>query len=440
MNTATHAIAPEEIMALLDAELSAERAQFVTAHINECTECGDIANSLRNGSQTLAGWIIPAAPVHDRWKSSLYETARQIASQQNSLGSGRMGAFFRRHRLVIAISGVCGLLVLWSSSRQPMPARSPGVSLFSGNLEQMTDTQRQIFNPALAGRPLPKAPIAVVGGQPGRLTIDTGTALRSSGGGGESFSVDKPEAESQTSAGSRLEPSTPMIARTVSLSIVAKDFASSRVSLDTILARHHGYAASLTANTQQNAARSLQASLRIPATELNAAMSELKSLGHVQNETQGGEEVTQQHADLVARLKNSRETERRLRAILEQRTGKISDVLTVEQEIARVRGEIEQIEAEQKSLEHRVGFASIELMLAEEYKAQITPTSPATSTRIHNSLVSGYRDAMESLVGVALFFAEYGPTLLLWLFIIGPMVWLARRRWQRVADASSMSV
>jgi chromosome segregation ATPase len=168
-------------------------------------------------------------------------------------------------------------------------------------------------------------------------------------------------------------------------------------------------------------------------------MSELKSLGHVQNETQGGEEVTQQHADLVARLENSRETERRLQAILEQRTGKISDVLTVEQEIARVRGEIEQMEAEQKSLNHRVDFASIELTLVEEYKAQITPTSPATSTRIHNSVVRGYRDALESLVGVVLFCAENGPTLLFWLVLVAPIVWLARRRWQRIAAAASMS-
>ena len=46
--------------------------------------------------------------------------------------------------------------------------------------------------------------------------------------------------------------------------------------------------------------------------ELNAVMLELQSLGRVQNEWQNGQEVTEQHADLVARLKNSRETEARL--------------------------------------------------------------------------------------------------------------------------------
>src|SRR5580704_16717292 len=214
---------------------------------------------------------------------------------------------------------------------------------------------------------------------------------------------------------------TPMIARTVTLSIVVKDFGFSRTALDAILARHHGYAASLNASTQQNAARSLQASLRIPAGELNAAVAELKSLGQVEKESQNGEEVTQQHADLVARLKNSRETEQRLQAILLQRTGKISDVLAVEQEIARVRGEIEQMEAEQKGLEHRVAFATVDLNLAEEYQAQINSPSSSTSTRFHNAVVTGYRDALETVIGIVLFFAHVTPSLLVWLALLLPV-------------------
>jgi len=71
---------------------------------------------------------------------------------------------------------------------------------------------------------------------------------------------------------------------------------------------------------------------------------------------------------LVARLKNSRATEQRLVDILRQRPGKVSEVLEVEQEIARVRGEIEQMEADRKSLETRVQFATVKLQVNEEYK------------------------------------------------------------------------
>ena len=78
----------------------------------------------------------------------------------------------------------------------------------------------------------------------------------------------------------------PMIARTADLSIVVKDFDSARTSLDTILARHHGYAADLSVSDAQGAARSLHASLRIPAPELAAALADFKALGRVESESQ----------------------------------------------------------------------------------------------------------------------------------------------------------
>lgn len=232
----------------------------------------------------------------------------------------------------------------------------------------------------------------------------------------------------------------PMIARTVSLSIVVKDFDASRAALDTILVRHNGYAAGLNVETPQGAARALQGSLRVPAPQLVAAVAELKALGRVEVETQNGEEVTQQHADLVARLKNSRETEQRLQDVLRTRTGKVKDVLEVEEEIARVRGEIEQMEAEQQTLEHRVSFATIDLKLAEEYKAQLSSPALSAGMQLRNAIVNGFRNASESLLGIILFFAEAGPTLLLWLTILFIPARLLWRRYQRAYAMSGSSM
>ena len=185
-----------------------------------------------------------------------------------------------------------------------------------------------------------------------------------------------------------------------------------------------GFAIALSASTTENAPRTLEASLRIPTP----AVTDLKTLGRVERESQSGEEVTRQHEDLVARLKNSRDTEQRLRQILQQRTGKLADVLEVEEEIGRVRGEIEEMQTEQKALEHRVDFATVELQLAEEYKAQLNPPATSVSTRIHNAFVAGYQNAAETLLGILLWFAEYSPTLLIWLAILAvPFVMIWRR-------------
>jgi hypothetical protein len=223
-----------------------------------------------------------------------------------------------------------------------------------------------------------------------------------------------------------------MIARTISLTITVKDFAAARAFLDSILARHHGYSAQLTVSTPENSPRSFQASLRIPAPELFPALTELRALGRVQNESQSGEEVTQQHTDLLARLKNSRETEERLQAILQQRTGKVEEILQVEEEMERVRGEIESMEADQKALEHRVDFASVDLQLTEEYKAQFNAPDTSASTRIHNAFVAGMHNASDTLLGIVLSFEEYGPVLLIWLVILGVPAILVWRRYKKV--------
>ena len=153
-------------------------------------------------------------------------------------------------------------------------------------------------------------------------------------------------------------------------------------------------------------------------------------MGRVESETQSGEEVSAQHEDLVARLKNGRDTEARLQAILEQRTGRISNVLEVEHEIARVRGEIESMEAEQAGLEHRVEFANVDVSFAEEYKAEFRAPDSAR-TRLRNGLVAGYRNARDSALALAMFIEEYGPAMVVWIIVLGgPVIWIWRRYWR----------
>jgi hypothetical protein len=422
MTSAEHLIAPEEIMALLDGELTPERASSVSTHIESCAACRDTANSLRNVSQLLSKWDVAVNPVNPERDDAILAEASYTSSDHHAAGVPRVTAFFRQHWLVSSLSVALMVMMLRGSSAL---YRANFSSNSWGRAEKQTRTVVNLGSPAPS-----KAPEGIVSG--------TGDAVAGLQTPQSDSPVDYARAEdSPTNEVPAFVPSGPMIARTVSVVIVAKDFAASRAALESILAHHHGYAASLTASTQANSARSLQASLRIPAAELTAAIVELKALGHVQNETQNGEEVTQQHADLVARLKNSRETEHRLQAILQQRTGKISDVLEVEQEIARVRGEIEQMEAEQKGLEHRVAFASVDLTLAEEYKAQIGSPSPAIATRIHNAMVKGYRDAAETLIGIVIFFAEYGPSLLIWFAVLVPVGWFLLRRWLRARYVAS---
>jgi hypothetical protein len=223
-----------------------------------------------------------------------------------------------------------------------------------------------------------------------------------------------------------------MIIRTAGLSLTTKDFDRGRALVEEMLKRRRGYVGSLNVTANPGSGRTLTASLRVPSNQLDATLAELKTLGRLDSESQNGEDITSQYVDLNARLDNARHTEQRLTDVLQNRTGKLSDVLSVENEIARVRGEIESMEAERKSMSNQVDFATVDLSLTEDYRAQLQVVPPSTSTRLSNAAVEGYRNLTDGLMSVALFFLSSGPTLLLWTAVLIAPARLLWKRFRRV--------
>jgi hypothetical protein len=218
----------------------------------------------------------------------------------------------------------------------------------------------------------------------------------------------------------------PMIVRTAELTLTTSKFDQARGAVEEILKRHKGYVGELNVNTPTGSARSLTGALRVPAAQLDAALADFKSLGRVEKESQGGEEVTQRYVDLEARLTNARHTEQRLTEMLRDRTGKLSDVLAVELQISRVRGEIEQMEAERKGLKNQVDYATLSITVSEDYRAELKVVPPSTSTQIRNAAVDGYRNLVDGLLGVFLWLLSVLPALLVWcalLFLPARYAW-----------------
>jgi hypothetical protein len=118
--------------------------------------------------------------------------------------------------------------------------------------------------------------------------------------------------------------------------------------------------------------------------------------------------------------------EQRLSAVLKQ-AGKMQDVLAVEKEITRVRGEIETMDAERKAISKRVEFATINVKITEEYKAQLQAPD-SIGTRLSNAAVAGYRHVADGAIGVAEFGLEYGVSIAIWIALL---FWPARWAWRR---------
>jgi hypothetical protein len=423
MNNMIHPMEPEELMAYLDGELSKDRTAVAAAHLSECAECRELVAGLRGVSQGMEAWevrstdfrVSPAladaldgstamprkiSVIDLTWRKAFrqyWKPAAWVGAVATVTLVAYMGTGFRERKLLMPLeeSHPTDQVATNTSIQGYTPARSAAhPTVLRGRLEQSEMTAEVMAPP-------PAPPVAPA--SKGIARSDTGVPTVSG----------------------------PMIIRTAQLALITKDFDNARSAIEALLKRHHGYVGDLKVGGSTGSGRTLTATLRVPADQLDASLAEMKTLGRVESESQSGEDVTSQFVDLQARLANSRNTEQRLKDLLRQRTGELSDVLEVEQEVARVRGEIEQMEAERKNMSNRVSFATLNATITEDYKAQLQVVPPSTSTRLSNAAVEGYKSMVEGVMSLALFFLENGPTLLLWiaiLFLPARLVWKRVRR------------
>jgi hypothetical protein len=222
---------------------------------------------------------------------------------------------------------------------------------------------------------------------------------------------------------------TPMIAHAAELAVSTKEFGRSRANLEEILERHHGYAAKLRM-VGQPAASSLTATLRVPSSEFTSAVTDLKTLGKVEQEEQTADEITQRRADVEARLVNAQNTLERLQAI-PAKGGKVHNLLEVQRQFANVSAEVARLEAERVSTEHQVTFAQVLLSLREE----VNPPVESLAAEFRGAAIAGFSDVMSSLLAIILFVISRGPVTLLWVAVVFfPARWMWRK-WHPVRDS-----
>ena len=220
----------------------------------------------------------------------------------------------------------------------------------------------------------------------------------------------------------------PMIAHAAELAVSTKEFGRSRASLEEILERHHGYAAKLRMVGQPTAS-SLTATLRVPSSEFNSAVNDLKTLGKVEQEEQTADEITQRRADVEARLVNAQSTLERLQAIL-TKGGKVHNLLEVQRQLANVSAEVARLEAERVSTEHQMTFSQVLFSLREEVNAPVE----SVAAEFRAAAVAGSADVLSNLLAIMLFVISRGPVTLLWVAIVFlPARWMWRK-WHPVSD------
>lgn len=170
--------------------------------------------------------------------------------------------------------------------------------------------------------------------------------------------------------------------------------------------------------------------IRVPQSRLDATLAELGKLGNIQSQSLSAEDVSNQLVDLGARLRNLRRAEEALLALM-NRSGSVSDILKVSQELNKTREQIEQLDAQLTSLKNQVAFSKIQLSIQADLASQ--PNRPAIGTQLQgawNTATRSVGDFSIGMVQLLIWLMAYSPY---WAGIAAIVIWLRRRRKARRA-------
>lgn len=205
-----------------------------------------------------------------------------------------------------------------------------------------------------------------------------------------------------------------MIIRTANLTIVVKDSAQTMDDLVALARSFDGYVA---ASNRWYSADQLygEMTIRVPAERLDEVLAAIRDQAlRVENENIGSEDVTEEYADVDARLRNLEATEQELLALLtevRENRGEAEEILAIHRELTTIRGQIESLQGRKNYLERMTALSTITLSVRPEAAPRPVTDEP------WNPLVTA-SNAARALVSVAKGFVS----LLIYLVVLSPLV------------------
>jgi negative regulator of sigma E activity len=403
------------LSAYIDGEIAGAERKKIDSHLAECNACRDHLARLQDvvgltrslppvgAPADLGERVLSAIEAHphpgslpltlsrvERWTSALVSGARRL---RPSITRGQAA----RWAAAAAVAVLVGTFVvnLAGPTRSPRPYR-----------EEVPQ------NLPLSGRPPRPVATTSVSGAGGEAQTDAGAARARA---------------PQPVAGQGMETGLRSVIKTARLTLEVDSVDAAATHLLSIAEGNGGFIAD-SSTTQDDSSPQGQFTLRVPASRFASTIQDIEALGKVRQRQVSAQDVTGDFVDLQARLRNLEHHERQLLLFMD-RAERVSDLLAIEQELSRVRGEIEQATGRINYLSHSVDMATIDVALSQK-----TPKVSVPFWDVRASL-QDMQAALTATVRQILFVAERVLVLasaLLPLAVIGLGIWLVVRRVRRV--------
>jgi Domain of unknown function (DUF4349) len=177
--------------------------------------------------------------------------------------------------------------------------------------------------------------------------------------------------------------------------------------------------------------------IKLPPSETESAIADLKNVGKPSNAAQGNEDLTTQAVDLDARLLTAQASLDRVRKLLESTTN-LGEVISLESELTNRETTVEQLLAQKRAIGDRVALATLRVQLSmtpveatTTTSTTVAPIQPAAKPTVGKAFKSGWKGFVNVLVAIMIFLGYTAPFLV--VVAIGAAVLIPITRRRRVA-------
>ncbi len=170
-----------------------------------------------------------------------------------------------------------------------------------------------------------------------------------------------------------------------SISIQVVDFDSSMKSIVDLTKKYGGYVENSYADNnrtyyiegKQKKLKSGNISIRIPSDKFQIVLEEIKIIGETSNESTSSVDISDVYYDTATRVRNLKTQEDRLRELLDLAKN-VDEILKIENELNRVRSDIELMSTDIKRWDKQVSMSSLYIDLREMKDAELSGIDVST--------------------------------------------------------------
>ncbi|HPM80526.1 MAG TPA: DUF4349 domain-containing protein [Candidatus Anammoximicrobium sp.] len=210
--------------------------------------------------------------------------------------------------------------------------------------------------------------------------------------------------------------------------LVVEQFDPLPEQIEAAVKKHGGFVSASNITGSPGRPRSGRWTVRVPVDRFSEFLAAVRGLGEVRSINSTSDDVTAEYYDIEARIRNKQQEEERLLKLLADATGKLEEILAVERELSRVRGEIEQAQGRLRMLKDVTELTTVTVSVTE-IKDYVPEQAPTYATRIHRVFTASTAALVST--GQALFLMAVAITPWLPVPLVLILVIAAIRRWRR---------